>query len=147
MLTGPELLKHLPQQAPFRFVDEVVEADDRHIVCRYTFRPDEDFYRGHFPGQPVTPGVILLEAMAQSGVGLLAIYLLLQGGGSTNEYRSVFTDAQAEWHNPVLPGETVTVSGELLTWRNMRIRSKVELRTGDGRLGVSGVLGGMGVRV
>lgn len=147
MLTGPELLKHLPQQAPFRFVDEVVEADDRHIVCRYTFRPDEDFYRGHFPGQPVTPGVILLEAMAQSGVGLLAIYLLLQEGGSTNEYRSVFTDAQAEWHSPVLPGETVTVSGELLTWRNMRIRSKVELRTGDGRLGVSGVLGGMGVRV
>ena len=131
MLSGRELLRHMPQQEPFRFVDEVLEADERHIVCRYTYRPEDGFYRGHFPGQPVTPGVILLETMAQSGVVLQGIYLLLKEGSSTSEYRTMFTDAQVEWHSPVKPGETVTIHAELLTWRKMRIRSKVELKVGQ----------------
>ena len=97
MLNNPaELLDHLPQQRPFRFVDKVLEADERHIVCEYTFRPEEDFYRGHFPGQPLTPGVILLEAMAQAGVVLQGLYLLMREGVSTREYRTMFTDAEVE---------------------------------------------------
>ncbi|MEO1575848.1 MAG: beta-hydroxyacyl-ACP dehydratase, partial [Pseudomonadota bacterium] len=60
-MTLDELLQAVPQQAPFRFIDTIVEVDDDHIVGRYTFRPDEFFYAGHFPGQPVTPGVILIE--------------------------------------------------------------------------------------
>ena len=148
MLTGKELLRHMPQQEPFRFVDEVLEADERHIVCRYTYRRDDSFYRGHFPGQPVTPGVILLETMAQSGVVLQGIYLLLKEGASTSTYRTMFTDAQVEWHSPVKPGETVTIHAELLTWRKMRIRSKVELKVGEkGRLGASGILAGIGVKI
>ena len=65
LLTGARVLDLLPQQEPFRFVDEILEMDDDHIVARYTFRPDADFYRGHFPGNPITPGVLLIEAMAQ----------------------------------------------------------------------------------
>ena len=57
-ITGATLLELLPQQEPFRFVDEIVEVDEEHIVARYTFRPDADFYRGHFPGNPITPGVL-----------------------------------------------------------------------------------------
>ena len=60
-ITGATLLELLPQQEPFRFVDEIVEVDEEHIVARYTFRPDADFYRGHFPGNPITPGVLLTE--------------------------------------------------------------------------------------
>jgi 3-hydroxyacyl-[acyl-carrier-protein] dehydratase len=141
----PDLLHALPQGEPFRFVDEVVAADERHIVCRYTFRRDEAFYRGHFPGRPITPGVILLEAMAQAGVVLQGIYLLMSEGISPDAYRTMFTDAQVEWHAQVLPGETVTIGSELIAWRRMRIRSQVELRTGDGRLAASGALGGIGV--
>ena len=77
---GPaEVLAALPQQAPFRFLDEIVELDDEHIVARYTFRDDEDFYRGHFPGNPLTPGVILVETMAQAGVVALGLYLVMMG--------------------------------------------------------------------
>jgi 3-hydroxyacyl-[acyl-carrier-protein] dehydratase len=137
----------MPQQEPFRYVDEVLEADERHIVCRYTFPPDAEFYRGHFPGKPVTPGVILLESMAQSALVLHSIYLLLKEGGSINEYRTLLTDAQVEWHSAVSPGETVTISAELLAWRRTRIRSRVELKSADGRLGASGLLGGIGVRL
>ena len=64
---GPaEVLAALPQKEPFRFLDEIVELDDEHIVARYTFREEADFYRGHFPGNPITPGVILIETMAQA---------------------------------------------------------------------------------
>lgn len=147
MLSGSQLLSRLPQQEPFRFVDEVLEADERHIVCRYTFRSDEAFYRGHFPSQPITPGVILLEAMAQSGVVLHGLYLLMSEGVSTKQYRTLFTDAQVEWHIPVGPGEMVTIHAELLVWRRLRIRSRVELKIGDGRVAASGILGGIGVRL
>jgi 3-hydroxyacyl-[acyl-carrier-protein] dehydratase len=147
VLTGTELLRHLPQQEPFRFIDEVVEAGERHIICRYTYSADREFYSGHFPGQPITPGVILLESMAQSVV-LQGINLLLKEGAAASEYRTLFTDAQVEWHSPVKPGETVTINAELLTWRKMRIRSKVQLTVGDGgRLGATGVIAGIGVKL
>lgn len=145
--TGQDLLKHLPQQDPFRYVDEVLEADEHRIVCRYTFRPDADFYRGHFPGQPVTPGVILLESMCQTGLALHSIYLLLKDGHSIGEYRTMLTDAEVEWLSPISPGEKVTISAELLVWRNLRIRSRVELRAANSRLAASGELGGMAIKL
>ena len=74
-LRPDEVLELLPQQEPFRFVDEILEVDENHIVARYRFRADADFYRGHFPGDPITPGVILLESLAQVGVVALGIYI------------------------------------------------------------------------
>ena len=50
LLSPDEVLARVPQQDPFRFIDEIVELDVDHIVARYTFREDADFYRGHFPG-------------------------------------------------------------------------------------------------
>ena len=69
------VLDFLPQQDPFRFLDKIIELDEERIVSRYTFKKDEYFYQGHFPGDPVTPGVILTEAMAQTGVVALGLYL------------------------------------------------------------------------
>ena len=75
-MTPAEVLAAIPHRPPFRFVDEIVELDDEHIVAAYRFPADADFYRGHFPGNPITPGVLLLEAMAQAGVVAHGIYLL-----------------------------------------------------------------------
>src|SRR3546814_15962786 len=74
-MTPEQVLQAIPQQAPFRFLDEILELDNTHIVGRYTFKPDEFFYRGHFPGDPVTPGVILTEAMTQTSVVELGLYV------------------------------------------------------------------------
>ncbi len=60
-----EILALVPQQEPFRFIDEIVSIDEEKIVGAYRFREDAFFYRGHFPGNPITPGVILIETMAQ----------------------------------------------------------------------------------
>ena len=75
-MTSEEVLAAIPHQEPFRFIDEILELDEDHIVSRYRFRPESDFYRGHFPGNPVTPGVILIESMAQAGIVALGIYLV-----------------------------------------------------------------------
>ena len=70
--TMDSILKAVPQQPPFRFVDEIIELDENRVLGAYRFREDEYFYKGHFPDRPITPGVILVEAMAQTGVSCTA---------------------------------------------------------------------------
>ena len=71
-----EILELVPQQDPFRFINKILSVNENEIVGQYTFKQDESFYAGHFPGNPVTPGVILLETMAQTGVVAFGLYLL-----------------------------------------------------------------------
>ena len=145
--SGAEVLALLPQQEPFRFVDEIVEVDDDHIVSRYTFRPEADFYRGHFPGNPITPGVLLIEAMAQTGVVALGIYLVARERGVEDVRRvlTVFTDVSAEFTGVVRPGDTVTMRARKLFFRRMKLRAEVEMRLADGSLVATATLAGMGV--
>ena len=145
-MTPKEVLNAIPQQEPFRFIDEILELDDEHIVASYTFRPDHDFYRGHFPGQPITPGVILVESMAQAGVVALGFYLLTQMlGEKAKEFTSLFTDASVEFTGIVPPGTRVINTGKKIFFRRRKIRSEVEMRLEDGTLVCSGTLSGMGV--
>lgn len=145
--TRHEVLARLPQQEPFRFVDEILELDDEHVVAIYRWRPDADFYRGHFPGRPVTPGVLLVEAMAQAGVVALGIHLLSGQGGpeGSDGLVTVFTDAQIEFHGMVPPGARVRIHGRKKFFRRNKLRSEVEMTLEDGTLVCSGTLSGMGV--
>src|SRR5215471_21109543 len=106
-LSADELLDLMPQTEPFRFVDRVLEVDRSHIVTSYRFRPDAFFYPGHFPGAPTTPGVIVLEAMAQSGLSLHGLYLLALETAREDlaAFRTMFTNAQIEWNAGVYPGD------------------------------------------
>lgn len=145
---GPdEILDLIPQAEPFRFVDEIVEIDEDHIVARYTFDPAADFYRGHFPGNPVTPGVILLESMAQVSVVALGVHLLaLEGGLELVRNRiALFTDAEVEFGGLVEPGARVTVRARKKFFRRMKIRSEAEMHLDDGTLVCSGTISGMAV--
>ena len=105
-LTAAEILAELPQKEPFRFVDEILELSDEEIVAAYRFREDHEFYRGHFPGNPVTPGVILVEAMAQVGVVALGIHLLARQAGieEARKVVTMFTDMQVDFTGIVRPG-------------------------------------------
>lgn len=147
-LTPREILDLLPQQPPFRFVDEILEVDDQHIVGRYTFRRDEWFYAGHFPGRPITPGVILLESMCQVGVVALGIYLfgLEHSVEEAREWTTLFVEAESEFLRSVLPGETVTIRGEKMFWRRHKLRCKVEMFAADGTRVAQTTASGLGVR-
>jgi len=148
VLTPEAILAELPQRAPFRFVDEILSIGGDEIVAAYRFREDHDFYRGHFPGNPVTPGVILVEAMAQVGVVALGIHLLAlqEGLDAVRKVVTMFTDMQVEFSGMVRPGDRVITTGHRVFFRRLKLRSEVEMRLEDGTVVCSGTLSGMGVR-
>jgi len=95
----------------------------------------------------VTPGVILIETMAQAGIVALGLYLLALEGGDIDSEKIVtlFTDANVEFGGIVKPGERVTVEAKKVFWRRRKLRSQVELRRDDGTIACSGTVSGMGV--
>jgi len=144
--TPADVLSALPQRPPFRFVDEILELDDEHIVAAYRFPANADYSRGHFPGNPITPGVLLLETMAQAGVVALGIYLLArQAAPDDARMLTLFTDATVEFTGIVRPGERVLIRGRKVLFRRRMLRSAVELALENGRVVCSGTLSGMGV--
>jgi 3-hydroxyacyl-[acyl-carrier-protein] dehydratase len=115
--TMKRILNSVPQQHPFRFIDDILELDDEHIVGTYRFREDEYFYKGHFPGQPITPGVILIEAMAQTGVVAFGLYLhmrqMQRALDVAKKLTTLFTLAEGvEFTGVVHPGERVIIKGQ-----------------------------------
>ena len=147
MLTPEQVLALIPQQRPFRFIDRLVELSESTAVGEYTFRVDENFYKGHFPGNPVTPGVILVEAMCQTGLVALGIHLLglelpLEEVAKTI---TLFTDAEVEFARVVPPETTVRVRAQKLFWRRRKLKSNVVLTLADGTYVAGGTVSGMGV--
>lgn len=146
-LTRAEVLELIPQRPPFRFVDDIRELDDDHAVASYRYREDEFFYRGHFPGNPVTPGVILVETIAQGGVVPLALHLAARANGreALRGVTTLFTDAEAEFHEVVRPGDLVVVEARRIFFRRGKLRVEATLKREDGALVCCGRFAGMAV--
>ena len=149
-LTNEEVLELIPQQEPFRFIDKIHHIDDTTIKASFTFRPDMDFYRGHFPENPVTPGVILIEAAAQMSAVSHGIWLLAkecERKEQINEYTTLFTGLEnTEFLKSVLPGDTVFVEGKLLTWKRKRIKHDVIMRNHNNDIIMTCIFSGFGVK-
>ncbi|MDC7230339.1 MAG: 3-hydroxyacyl-ACP dehydratase FabZ [Sphaerochaetaceae bacterium] len=108
----------LPHRDPFLFLDELLEADEKHTVAKRVFTDDHFFFKGHFPGYPVVPGVILVETMAQcGGAGLCQTGLLPHGA-----FFVLASIEKAKFRNQVRPGDCA-----IIEVHNVRV-SKVMLR-------------------
>jgi 3-hydroxyacyl-[acyl-carrier-protein] dehydratase len=145
-----EILDLVPQQAPFRFIDEIISLDEEQIVGAYRFRDDEFFYRGHFPGRPITPGVILIETMAQIGVVAYGMYLLAcqrhVRPSQMKEPLSLFSLADdVEFKGIVKPGERVIVKGRKIYMRRGALKVDISMERENGEVVCVGKLAGMGV--
>jgi len=145
-----EVLALVPQQKPFRFIDEIIRLDEEEIVGAYRFREDEFFYPGHFPGRPITPGVILVESMAQIGVVAYGMYLLAcQRNVRPSEMKgplSLFSLAEdIEFKGIVKPGERVIVRGKKIYMRKGALKVDVSMERENGEVVCEGKLAGMGV--
>ncbi len=154
-VVDPELnrtiLDLIPQKHPFRFIDTILNLDETSITARYRFRENEFFYQGHFPGNPITPGVILIEAMAQTGVVAFGISKLLSQGRSpeeVNQMTTLFAFAEEiEFSGIVSPDQTVRIQGEMIYFRRGSLKSKVFIERDNGVKICSGTLTGSGVKL
>jgi 3-hydroxyacyl-[acyl-carrier-protein] dehydratase len=100
----------IPHREPFLLIDEIVEQQDDRIVCRKTFTGDEFWYRGHYPGYPITPGVLLCEAAMQAGAVLLSQFLEDKPGKIPVATRA----NNVQFKRMVMPGETILLEVELV---------------------------------
>lgn len=98
----------LPHRAPFLFVDAVLEQGQRRVVTRWRAQEDSPFFAGHYPGNPIVPGVLLCEMAAQSAAILLASEP--RESGATPVLTKI---ADARFKRMVRPGETLECEVEL----------------------------------
>lgn len=140
-MNGQEIIAALPYSDPFLFVDEIEEVTASSIRGNYTFPIDSFFYGGHFKNNPITPGVILTEAMAQIGLVSLGIYLL-RDKDLTN-LQVAFTSADVSFIKPVFPNEKISVLSDLKYFRFNKLKCNIKLYNQENELAAEGVLAGM----
>ncbi|MGH7995809.1 MAG: 3-hydroxyacyl-ACP dehydratase FabZ family protein [Opitutaceae bacterium] len=101
----------IPHRPPFLFVDEIVSESAGGLIARRTWRGDEDFYRGHYPGAPITPGVLLCEAVFQAAACYVALAMAARPGASGRPagVPLLARIGDVRFRTPVLPGDTITI--------------------------------------
>ena len=142
-MTENQIISLLPYQEPFLFVDDLIMVSSEGITGNYTFKNDAYFYKGHFKNNPVTPGVILTECMAQIGLVCLGIYLLKDELSINNNPQIALTSSQIDFFLPVFPGEKVTVISEKKVFRFNKLKCKVKLFNSKNELVCRGLISGM----
>ena len=140
MMTNKEILLKLPYSKPFLFVDEIISINENGVEGCFTFNEELDFYNGHFKNNPVTPGVILIETMAQIGLVCLGIYLLKE---ETKNLKFAFTSSEIEFMKPVFPNEKVIVISEKVYFRFGKLKCKVKMINAKKEEVCSGTISGM----
>lgn len=136
-----DIIAKLPYSKPFLFVDELLHMDGNGVEGTFTFTADMDFYKGHFKDNPVTPGVILTETMAQIGIVCFGIYLL--GIDLNTESKVALTSSEIEYLKPVYPNEKVTVISEKVYFRFGKLKCKVKMLNASGEEICRGTIAGM----
>jgi 3-hydroxyacyl-[acyl-carrier-protein] dehydratase len=136
------ILSKLPYQKPFLFVDELLQINENGAKGTFTFDEKLEFYKGHFKNNPITPGVILIETMAQIGLVCLGIYLTLNEDVS----QIAFSSSEVEFLKPVYPNEKVTVISEKVYFRFGKLKCKVRMMNSKNEEVCSGTLSGIIVK-
>ena len=127
IMDAEKIMKILPHRHPFLFIDKILEITDNSIVGLKYVSPEEPYFKGHFPGRPVMPGVLQIEAMAQVG-GVL----VLSTFPDPENYLTFFGRIEnAKFKRPVEPGDTLIFELELLSpirrgLSHMRARAYVD---------------------
>lgn len=115
MMDKAAIMGLLPHRPPFLFVDEITDHDGDRIVGRRALRADEYFFTGHFPGNPIMPGVLIIEALAQTG----ALMIMHRFKGLTPVFMSI---DGVKFRRIVKPGETLVMEVTMLNDRGRIVK-------------------------
>jgi 3-hydroxyacyl-[acyl-carrier-protein] dehydratase len=130
MLTITEIMKIIPHRYPMLLVDRVLELEPgKRIVCIKNVTANEQFFQGHFPGAPVMPGVLMIEAMAQCGA-----VLILRDLPDREKKLFLFGGVdKARFRRPVVPGDQLRMEVEIVQKRSNSVRIR-GIATVDGEM-------------
>jgi UDP-3-O-[3-hydroxymyristoyl] N-acetylglucosamine deacetylase/3-hydroxyacyl-[acyl-carrier-protein] dehydratase len=121
-----EILERIPHRYPMIMVDRVIDYDETHIVAIKNLTINEPFFQGHFPDQPVMPGVLQLEAMAQAG-GILIVK-----NCDIKEPATYFMSIdKAKFRKMVGPGDQLRIEAHLVRMKSKTARFKATIHVGD----------------
>jgi 3-hydroxyacyl-[acyl-carrier-protein] dehydratase len=123
-----QIMAILPHRYPFLLIDRVLEIEPRQrIVAIKNVTINEPFFQGHFPGFPIMPGVLMVEAMAQAGGALLLTEI-----PDRESKLMVFTGIErARFRRPVAPGDQLRIVVEVLAWRSSAVRMEGKAYVGE----------------
>ena len=142
-----QILNHLPYKSSFRFVDNISLLSEDEVRGDYTLKKDAFFYEDHFVGNHVTPGVIITEIMAQIGLVVLGIFLVLKENeiNSLNgdSFFPLLTSADVSFYKMVLPGQKVTVISKKQYFRFGKLKCYVEMLDSSKELIAKGIFSGI----
>lgn len=127
----------LPHRYPFLLVDRVIEMEpEKRVVAIKNVTINEEYFKGHFPGRPVVPGVLLLEGLAQAG-GLLLLHDEEQRDGKLLYFTSV---EKARFRRPVVPGDCIRYEVDVIHRRRRHCKLAGRVMVGD-ELSADAVIG------
>lgn len=117
-----EILKVLPHRYPFVLLDRILEISSEHVVALKNVSINEPYFQGHFPGQPIMPGVLIVEAMAQAG-GFLAFSLVPHHLGNAVYFMGI---DRVRFRKPVRPGDQLILKLNLVKQRGSVFKMRGE---------------------
>jgi UDP-3-O-[3-hydroxymyristoyl] N-acetylglucosamine deacetylase/3-hydroxyacyl-[acyl-carrier-protein] dehydratase len=129
-----QIMKMLPHRPPFLMVDRVLKIEGNKIVGVKNVTMNEGYFQGHFPGHPIMPGVLQLEAMAQ-----VAGILLLQHVEAASQVAYFMSAEDVKWRKPVVPGDTLIIEVELTKTRGKIGKAKGVCKVGGEIVSEAGV--------
>lgn len=142
-MTNKDILDLIPHRWPFRFVDEILDVNADRASGYCYFDPELPAYEGHFPNEAITPGVLLTEAMAQTTVLPMGIYILNEDKQDLDTLKFVMSSNQVDYFLPVWPGSRLLIEAEKMYYRFGKLKCKVEMLNDDRQLVCRGEIAGM----
>ncbi|MDP3696880.1 MAG: 3-hydroxyacyl-ACP dehydratase FabZ [Candidatus Taylorbacteria bacterium] len=140
-LLNKDIRDLIPHREPFIFIDKVLSVESGCIIASKYIKKDEEYFKGHFPGQPIVPGVLIIESMAQTSGIACALYLNKQKSHSSKNSELYFLSriSDVKFKRAVLPGDTLVIKSNVLQYFDPLFKVQVSCEV-NGEVVVEGEL-------